>query len=152
VSSDSPPRLRQLGSIQYAIHNWFAPLLIGLHPAHTEKIWGKLDTIHWNPTAKGAIDLAVYDAVAQSRNLPLWEMLGGFTDRLPVSWMLGMHPIPEMIKEAEERPRNRASHKVIDPQKDIQVIKFLRENLGPEVWSRRCQQCLYDFHGDPHHP
>ena len=126
-----------LASIQYAIHNWFAPLLIGLNPAHTEKIWGKLDTIHWNPTAKGAIDLAVYDAVAQSRNLPLWEMLGGFTDRLPVSWMLGMHPIPEMIKEAEEmRATGIKAFKVkvgIDPQKDIQVIKILRENLGPEI-------------------
>ena len=73
-----------LASIQYAIHTWFAPLLIGLNPAHSEKIWGKLETIQWNPSAKGAIDLAVYDAAAQSRNLPQ----GSFAPRThsPPGW------------------------------------------------------------------
>ncbi len=124
-------------SIHYCIHNLFAPMLIGLDPAHTERIWQKLDTIHWNPTAKGAIDLAMYDAVAKFRNVPLWEMLGGFSDRMPVSWMLSNNPIAHMIKEAEEmRAQGIRAFKVkvgVEPQKDVQVIKSLRENLGPDV-------------------
>lgn len=134
-------------SILYAIRNWFSPMLIGLNPIHTEKIWDKLDTIHWNPTAKGAIDLAIYDAVAQSRNLPLWEMLGGFTDRLPVSGCLSIAPIPEMVKEAEEmRGMGIKAFKVkvgVDPQKDIQIIKALRENFGPEVLIYADGNCAY---------
>lgn len=126
-----------LASIHYAINNLFAPMLIGLDPAHTEKIWEKLDTIHWNPTAKGSIDLAIYDAVAKYRNVPLWEMLGGYSDRMPVGWVLSNNPIAEMIKEAEKiRALGIKAFKVkvgIEPQKDIQVISSLRENLGSDV-------------------
>lgn len=124
-------------SILHAIREWFAPMIIGLDPGHTEKVWAKLETIHWNPTAKGAMDLALYDAVAKSRGVPLWEMLGGFSDRLPVSWMLGIRTIPEMVQEAlDMRAKGFRAFKVkvgIDPGKDVQVIKSLRENLGPEV-------------------
>jgi len=124
-------------SILHAIRDWFAPMIVGMDPGHTEKIWAKLETIHWNPTAKGAIDLALYDAVAKARGVPLWEMLGGFSDRLPVSWMLGIRSIPEMVQEALDlRAQGFKAFKVkvgVEPEKDIQVIKALRENLGPEV-------------------
>ncbi len=124
-------------SILHAIREWFAPMIIGLDPAHAERIWAKFESIHWNPTAKGAIDLALYDAVARSRNVPLWEMLGGFSDRLPVSWMLGMRPVSEMVQESVGmRTEGIKAFKVkvgLDPEKDVQVIKALRENLGPDV-------------------
>lgn len=126
-----------LASIIYAVKNWFAPLLVGLNINHIEKIWAKLETIYWNPTAKGAIDLAIWDARAKARNLPLWEMLGGFSDSLPVSWMVGMRSLSEMVQEAVEmRSQGFKTFKVkvgIDPQKDAEVIKALRENLGPDV-------------------
>jgi L-alanine-DL-glutamate epimerase-like enolase superfamily enzyme len=124
-------------SILYAVREWFAPMIVGLDPAHTEKVWAKFETIHWNPTAKGAIDLALYDAVARSRGVPLWEMLGGFSDRLPLSWMLGIRAVPEMVREALEiRAMGIKAFKVkvgLDPDQDVQVIKSLRESLGPDV-------------------
>ena len=124
-------------SILFAIKNWFEPMIIGLDPNHTEKIWARLDTIHWNPTAKGAIDLALWDVAAKARGIPLWEILGGSSDRLPVSWMLGMRSIPEMIQEAVDmRGKGFKAFKVkvgTDPEKDIQVIKSLRGNLGNDV-------------------
>ncbi|MCX5916675.1 MAG: enolase [Deltaproteobacteria bacterium] len=126
-----------LPSIVHAIRTWFAPMITGMDPTHTEKIWAKFDGIHWNPTAKGAIDLALYDAVARARGIPLWEMLGGNSDRLPVGWMLGMRSVPEMVQEAlENQARGFKAFKVkvgVDPEKDVQVIKALRGNLGPEV-------------------
>lgn len=124
-------------SILYAIRNWFAPMIVGLDANHTEKIWAKLEGIHWNPTAKGAIDLALYDAVAKAKGIPLWEMLGGHSDRLPIGWMLGIRSIPEMIQEALDiRSKGIKAFKVkvgLDPAKDIQVIQSLREHLGPDV-------------------
>jgi L-alanine-DL-glutamate epimerase-like enolase superfamily enzyme len=124
-------------SILYAIRNWFGPMIIGLDSGHTEKIWAKFESIHWNPTAKGAIDLALYDAVAKARGLPLWEMLGGHSDRLPVGWMLGIRSIPEMVQEAlDMRARGFKAFKVkvgVEPEKDVQVIKSLRENLGRDA-------------------
>jgi L-alanine-DL-glutamate epimerase-like enolase superfamily enzyme len=124
-------------SILHAIREWFAPMVIGLDPGHTEKVWTRFESIHWNPTAKGAIDLALCDAAARARGVPLWEMLGGNSDRLPVSWMLGMRSIPEMVQEgAEMRAKGFRAFKVkvgVDPEKDVQLIKALRENLGSDV-------------------
>jgi L-alanine-DL-glutamate epimerase-like enolase superfamily enzyme len=124
-------------SIVHAIRDWFTPMITGMDPCHIEKIWAKLETIHWNPTAKGAIDLALYDAVAKSYEVPLWEMLGGFSDRLPMSWMLGMRSIPEMVQEAQDMSaRGFKAFKVkvgIEPEKDLQVMKALRESLGRDV-------------------
>jgi L-alanine-DL-glutamate epimerase-like enolase superfamily enzyme len=124
-------------SILYAIRNWFAPMVVGMDPAHTERIWSKFEGIHWNPTAKGAVDLALYDAIARARGVPLWEMLGGNSHRLSVSWMLGIRSIPEMVREAVEmRAGGFKAFKVkvgTDPEKDVQVIRALRENLGPDV-------------------
>jgi len=135
-------------SILYAIKNWFGPMIIGLDPNHTEKIWSKFDTLHWNPTAKGAIDLALWDATAKARGLPLWEILGGSSDRLPVSWMLGMRSTSEMIQEAMDmRAKGFKSFKVkvgIDPGKDIQVIKSLRESIGPDVLIYADANMAYD--------
>ncbi len=124
-------------SILYAIRNWFAPLITGLNPSHLEKVWAKLETVAWNPAAKGAIDMALHDLMARARGIPLWEMLGGYADRLPVGWLLDLRPLPEMIEEAVEyRAQGFKSFKVkigLEPEKDIQVIKTLREKLGPEV-------------------
>ena len=124
-------------SILHAVREWFAPMIVGLNPAETEKVWAKFETIHWNPTAKGAIDLALYDAVAKTRGIPLREMLGGFSDRVPLSWMLGIRSIFEMVEEAaNRRAMGIKAFKVkvgLDPEKDIQVIKALRESLGPDV-------------------
>lgn len=150
--AESPPRPtiygESLSSILFAIRTWFEPMVSGLDPAHHEKIWAKLEAIPGNPTAKGAIDLACYDAVARYRGVPLWEMLGGFTNRLPLSWMLGMRSVSEMVREAEGiRNRGIKAFKVkvgLEPEKDVQVIKSLRENLGPDVLLYIDANMLYD--------
>jgi len=126
-----------IASITYAVRNWFEPMFVGLDPAHNEKFWVQLDRIPGNNTAKGAIDLACYDAVARYRGVPLWEMLGGASDRVRLSWMLALRPVSEMVREAESfLAKGIKAFKVkvgLEPQKDIEVIKALRENLGDEV-------------------
>jgi L-alanine-DL-glutamate epimerase-like enolase superfamily enzyme len=112
-------------------------MIIGLDPGHTEKIWRKLDETAWNPTAKGALDMALYDAVAKRRGIPLWEMLGGFSDSIEIEWTLGQRSISEMMQEAEgmlakgfKAFRVKVGH---EPKKDIEVVKSLRELAGPDI-------------------
>jgi L-alanine-DL-glutamate epimerase-like enolase superfamily enzyme len=42
-----------------------------------------------NPAAKAAVDMAMWDAGGKTVGKPVHELLGGFTDRLRVSHMLG---------------------------------------------------------------
>lgn len=150
--AEAPPRPtiygESLASILFAIRTWFDPMVSGLDPAHYERIWAKLEAIPGNLTAKGSIDLACYDAVARYRGIPLWEMLGGASDRLPLSWMLGIRSVSEMVREAEGmRAKGIKAFKVkigLEPEKDVQVIKALRENLGSDILIYADANMAYD--------
>jgi L-alanine-DL-glutamate epimerase-like enolase superfamily enzyme len=124
-------------SIVFAVREWLAPMIVGVDPAHTEKIWRKFNLVAWNPTAKGALDMAVYDAQARASRTPLWEMLGGFSDSIELEWTLGIRSIAEMMREAEEMlARGMRAFRIkvgLEPKKDIEAVKSLRELAGPDM-------------------
>ena len=137
--AEAPPRPtiygESLASILFAVRTWFDPMVSGLDPAHYEKIWAKLEAIPGNLTAKGSIDLACYDAVARFRGVPLWEMLGGASDRLPLSWMLGIRSVSEMVREAEGiRAKGIKAFKVKSDWSRKKMSKSLR--LFGKTWVR----------------
>ena len=63
----------------------FAPQVIGLSPLEREQIRARLDRTVGNPTAKAAIDMAVWDVIGQSAGLPVTELLGGYGNQLRVA-------------------------------------------------------------------
>jgi L-alanine-DL-glutamate epimerase-like enolase superfamily enzyme len=68
-----------------------APALIGLDPRRTEQLW---DRLYWLLTPRGqsgyashaiaALDGAMWDLKAQAAGEPLWRLLGGARDSVPV--------------------------------------------------------------------
>lgn len=124
-------------SIVWAVGEWIAPKIRGLPVSAFERVWDHLGTIQGNNTAKGAVDIALHDAFAKSVGLPLHELLGGWTDRIPLTWIVGMGSIDEMVEEGQEaRRRGFKSFKIkigIDPVKDVEVVRRMRENLGDDV-------------------
>lgn len=121
-------------SIVWAVEEWIAPRLEGLSLYAVEKIWDEIEPLQGNNTAKGAVDIAIHDALGKSLGLPLYQLLGGWRDRIPVAWMVSQMELDEMIQEClEVQQRGINSFKVkvgIDPKKDIEVIRLLREKLG----------------------
>jgi len=124
-------------SIVHALEQWFKPAILGKDPFATEAIWAEMESIYWNPTAKGAIDLAIHDIQAKAAGVPAYKLLGGWSDRVPVSWMVGINTIETMVEEGEKKKEEGfKSFKIkvgTDSQKDIRVIRALRERLGEEV-------------------
>ena len=100
--AEAPPRPTIYGETEYTItaivDREFAPRLLG-KPA--DEIGGLLAAVKNNPTAKGAIDMAVHDALAQSRGVTLAEHLGCTQPRLPVSFILGIGDRDTVLAEAE---------------------------------------------------
>jgi L-alanine-DL-glutamate epimerase-like enolase superfamily enzyme len=78
-------------SVLALLKDHLAPRLLGRDPLRLEAIWKDL-FFHTHATAVGAItsltlacvDTALWDWRARSLNLPLWQLLGGAQDRLPV--------------------------------------------------------------------
>ena len=140
-TAEAPPRPFTYGETQESIvavvEKVFAPQILGLSPTRRETVHARLDRTVGNPTAKSAIDMALWDIVGQSVGLPVGELLGGFTDRLRVSHMVGFAPAAEMVAEAE-RVRDTygittfkvkvGRHPYGD---DVEACRALREALGP---------------------
>jgi L-alanine-DL-glutamate epimerase-like enolase superfamily enzyme len=75
-----------------------APLVLGRDPLMTEAIWQRLYNANLTIGQRGifmrclsAVDIALWDIKAQVAGLPLWQLLGGDRDRVPVS-MAGGYP------------------------------------------------------------
>ncbi len=142
-TAEAPPRPYTYGetqaSIVAVIDTLFAPQILGVSPLEREVIRTRLHRTVGNPTAKAALDMAVWDVVGQSAGVSVTELLGGYTDRMRVSHMVGFAPADEMLAEAR-RVRDQHGIAVFKVkvgrkpwQLDVEACRRLREGLGDDV-------------------
>ncbi|MFJ3776301.1 mandelate racemase/muconate lactonizing enzyme family protein [Streptomyces sp. NPDC090075] len=142
-TAEAPPRPYTYGetqeSIVAVIRKIFAPQITGLTPLEREAVHERLDRTVGNPTAKAAIDMALWDILGQAAGMPVSGLLGGYTDRMRVSHMVGFAPAAEMVADAE---RIRDTYGITTFKvkvgrhpytEDVAACRALREALGPDV-------------------
>ncbi|MFI9626671.1 mandelate racemase/muconate lactonizing enzyme family protein [Streptomyces sp. NPDC052042] len=142
-TAEAPPRPYTYGetqeSIVAVIEKIFTPQILGLTALERETVRERLDRTVGNPTAKAAIDMALWDILGQAAGLPVSGLLGGYTDRMRVSHMVGFAPARKMVAEAE---RIRSVYGITTfkvkvgrrPYRDdVAACRALREALGPDV-------------------
>lgn len=77
------------GEIVYTTAKLLVPHLIGEDPRNTERIFGKLylpkifGRKGMETRAISAVDIACWDIIGKSANMPLCQLLGGFRDAVP---------------------------------------------------------------------
>ncbi|WP_067677001.1 mandelate racemase/muconate lactonizing enzyme family protein [Nocardia miyunensis] len=138
--AEAPPRPFTYGetqdSVVAVIQKIFAPQVIGLNLLQRETIHARLNRTVGNPVAKAAIDMAVWDALGRTLDIQVTELLGGYTDRMRVSHMLGFDDPAAMVAEAQ---RMRDLHGITTfkvkvgrrpVELDVAVVRALREALG----------------------
>ena len=141
--AEAPPRPYTYGetqeSIVTAVGKLFAPELVGLTLLERETVHARMDRTIGNPAAKAAVDMAIWDALGRTLDLPVTALLGGFTDRMRVSHMVGFAPDAEMVAEAE-RVRDTHGIRVFKVKVgrrpvdlDVGAVRSLRTALGPDV-------------------
>ncbi len=141
--ADAPPRPFTYGETQAGIvaviRDIFAPQLIGLRLLDREVIAARLARTIGNPAAKSAIDMAVWDALGRTLDVAVSDLLGGYTDRMRVSHMLGFDEPAAMVAEAE---KIRDSYGITTFKVkvgrtpytlDTAVVRALRDGLGEQV-------------------
>ncbi|KZE99140.1 MULTISPECIES: mandelate racemase/muconate lactonizing enzyme family protein [unclassified Rhodococcus (in: high G+C Gram-positive bacteria)] len=142
-TADAPPRPFTYGETQRGIvaviESLFIPAILGLTLLDREVIRSRLTRTVGNPVAKAAIDMAVWDALGRTLDLSVTEMLGGYTDRMRVSHMLGFDTPAAMVDEAT-RMRDTYGIEVFKIKVgrrpvalDTAVVRALREGLGEGV-------------------
>ncbi|MET8824280.1 enolase C-terminal domain-like protein [Streptomyces sp. NPDC004610] len=142
-TAEAPPRPYTYGetqeSIVAVIEKIFAPQILGLTPLEREAVHERLDRTVGNPAAKSALDMALWDILGQAAGMPVSGLLGGYTDRMRVSHMVGFAPVGDMVADAI-RIRDTygiTTFKVKVGRKpyteDVAACRGLREALGPDI-------------------
>jgi L-alanine-DL-glutamate epimerase-like enolase superfamily enzyme len=136
---EATPRIGIYGETQHSIYHvikdYLAPMLINEDSFNIQKIIDKMSFIVWNPTAKGAIDIALYDLNGRLTNLPICKMLGGpYRTRIPLSWtMAGTYgdyqsEVDEVVRKTAEGYRSfKIKTGVGDPDLDIKLLKEMKK-------------------------
>jgi L-alanine-DL-glutamate epimerase-like enolase superfamily enzyme len=127
------------GSVIAVIEGIFAPAVVGLTLWERETMHARLGRTVGNPAARSALDMAVWDALGRTLDQPVSSLLGGYTDRMRVSHMLGFDEPAAMVAEAS-RMRDTygiTTFKVKVGRRpvtlDTAVVRALRVGLGGDV-------------------
>ena len=141
--AEAPPRPFTYGETQAGIitviDTIFAPAIVGLSLLEREVVASRMARTVGNPAAKSAVDMAIWDALGKSLGLPVGDLLGGFTDRMRVSHMLGFAEPAKMVAEAEKMVETYGirTFKVKVGRHpvglDTAVVRALRERFGAEI-------------------
>ncbi|MER6973009.1 enolase C-terminal domain-like protein [Nocardioides sp. NPDC000445] len=141
--AEAPPRPFTYGETQAGIiaviDQLFAPQLAGLTLLERETARVLMERTVGNPTAKAAVDMAMWDALGKTLDLRVVDLLGAFTDRMRVSHMLGFDGPEAMVAEAERMRETYgiSTFKVKVGRSPIEldtaVVRALRERFGTEI-------------------
>lgn len=121
------------------IQNYLAPAIRGAMPSNLVEIHARMDrAIKGYPYAKAAIDIAAYDLAAIQLCVPVHTLLGGaIRMRIPITHSLGLIPIEDAEKEAikvtDEGIRTIKIKVGVDADRDVAVVKRVRDAVGPSV-------------------
>jgi L-alanine-DL-glutamate epimerase-like enolase superfamily enzyme len=128
--AEAPPRPTIYGetadSITSVIKHELAPRVVGIPLAAVQ---ARLHELKYNFAAKGAIDIALHDALAHSQGITLAKQLGVTTERIKVSYILGIGVRERVLDEAQ---------RVYD-----QGVRVLKVKVGRE-WEEDIA-CIHDL-------
>jgi L-alanine-DL-glutamate epimerase-like enolase superfamily enzyme len=114
-------------------------LLVGHDALRTEVIREICETVDLHGGRPWAVEIAVWDAVGKALGVPLWQLLGGRSERLLAYASSGelLEPGARVERCLALRERNVRAVKIrfhrADWRDDVAVVASVREAVGPEL-------------------
>ena len=121
------------------IENYLAPALVGVELGNFAEMHARMDAaIKGYPYSKAALDFAAYDVTGKWLGVPVHILLGGrFRSHVAVTHSIGLIPIAEAEKEvAKVAAEGIKTIKIkigVDPKRDIEIVRVIRNAVGDEV-------------------
>ena len=128
-------------------------LLLGEDPLYVERIWQKIWSmnriLHQPQPALGPVDVALWDIVGKVADLPIYQLLGAYRDKVRAYASSTQYPdIESYVKEALEcRAKGFSAYKLHVsgiPNEDLAVCRGVREAVGDEMILMHDPVGLYD--------
>lgn len=130
------------------VRHVLTPCLMGRDPLHTERIWEELYATNssrgytrgYQMIAISAVDIALWDLKGKILGQPVYRLLGGgFLDRIPVyaTGLMFEQEVEDVLYLAHQYYEQgfRAMKLKIgqDERQDVETVRALRKNFGPEL-------------------
>jgi muconate cycloisomerase len=121
------------------IQRYLRDVIVGQDPRDLAVLHCAMDrTVKGHPYAKAAIDIACHDIAGKAAGVPVYRLLGGqFRDRIEVAHSLGIMPVDQCIDEAvaavAEGAKTIKCKTGLDPERDVEVVRRLRDRLGARI-------------------
>src|SRR5438105_15386696 len=121
------------------ITRYLAPAVKGCMPGEIAELHARMDRgIKGYPYAKAAVELAAYDLAGRQWGLPVHRLLGGAVRRrIPITHSIGLLGADEAEREvaqvAREGIRTIKIKVGVDPDRDVDMVRRIRETVGPSV-------------------
>lgn len=106
------------------------PSVLGKEIPNPETLWGLIAQYRGNKMAKAGLEMAYWDMWAKSMNQPIWKLLGGVRQEIPVGISLGIEPSIETTLEKVGKGLEAGYKRIklkIKPGWDVKVAMAVRE-------------------------
>jgi len=128
-------------SIEAILKTVLTPLLLGKDIRNINELSLLIErSCVANTSAKAAMEIALYDALCQHLNLPLYQFLGGRTNHLKNDMTVSVGTVNEMCQDASQIIEDGFSTLKVkvgkEWEKDIDRITAIREKVGHHVTIR----------------
>ena len=133
---EASPSLDVTGETQSTVLkslNEIKQLIINENPLRIEYIMDKINYVYGS-AAKTSIDIALHDIFGKKMMLPIKDFFGQPKNEIKTSVTIGISNIEDMVKYAIELVESGVENIKIkiglEPEKDIETIKKIRDNIG----------------------
>jgi len=123
----------------YALEKYLVPMAMGKALAKAADLPGLLTRVRGHRMAKAALENALWDAEAQTRNVPLWRLLGGSLAEIACGVSIGIQNTAEQLMEKIETELAAGYRRIkvkCKPGWDVEVFEKIRER-----WPRILLSC-----------
>lgn len=91
------------GQVEQSIKNTIIPYLTGKSPFRYAYLISNLKNMLGKcSSALAMVDMALFDLISKKAQVPLFELLGGYREKIPTSITIGIMPIEETLKKAAD--------------------------------------------------
>lgn len=114
------------------------PLLKGSDSLRRTRVFEQVKKALPNqPSVQAAVDMALYDLLGKKANLPVWNLLGGYRDRIRTSITIGIMPVDLAVSRAVDFV-GRGFHALklkggVSLDEDVEKVMRVREAVGPQT-------------------